>query len=501
MKIKLIFGRSNLKIIDKMNKKNNLIRNTLILGLGKVSTQLISFLLLPLYTIFLSPGEYGTVDLIITYMALSVPAITIQLEMAAFRFLIDARDDEPEKQKIISNVLQIITPILITCLMLFAIANIFINIPYFGLILLIICSTIFSSLFLQLARGLGENKKFAVASILAGLVTIITNIIFLVFLHMGAGGMLLSIALANIFCCIYLLATLKIYKYINFKNKDKTLQKELIKYSFPLVPNGVSWWAVSVSDRTIISIVIGVAANGIYAIANKFSTILTGVFSIFSMSWTESASLHINSDDRDSFFSDIYNSIIKLYGSLGLIVIAAIPFVFGILVDSKFNEAYLYIPILIAATLLNAIAGLYGAIYIAKRMTKQVANTTIIAAVINVILTIVLIKFIGIYAAAIATAVAYLIMAVYRHYDSKKYVAITYEKGIFVKMAVLYALVMVPYYFNNLIGNILSVVVITGIVIILNRSILKVMKDKASDLKNRRQKRLTVEQELYEDSV
>ena len=84
-----------------MSKKSELIKNTLILALGKVFTQLISFLLLPIYTIFLSPAEYGVVDLITTYMILSVPLITVQLEMAAFRFLVDARDNEYEKQRIL----------------------------------------------------------------------------------------------------------------------------------------------------------------------------------------------------------------------------------------------------------------------------------------------------------------------------------------------------------------------------------------------------------------
>ena len=77
-----------------MNVKNKeLIKNSVILIVGKFCTQFITFLLLPLYTFKLSTSEYGIVDLITTYVALLVPVITFQLEMAIFRFLIDFRND------------------------------------------------------------------------------------------------------------------------------------------------------------------------------------------------------------------------------------------------------------------------------------------------------------------------------------------------------------------------------------------------------------------------
>lgn len=484
-----------------MNQKKDLIKNTLIIGLGKVSTQLISFFLLPLYTAFLAPADYGAVDLIITYIALLVPAITIQLEMASFRFLVDARKNEADKKRIISNVLQIVTIILMVCIIAFLILNAFIHIQFASLILLNICVTIFSNLFLQFARGMGDNKKFAIASVATGITTLVATIALIVVAHMGAEGMLLSIALANLAGAIYLFFSLKIYRYISLKEYDKTLRKELIAYAFPLVPNGVSWWVINVSDRTIISIVIGVAANGIYAVANKYAAIFTSIFGIFSMSWTESASVHIDDKDRNKFFSDTSNASVKLFGSLGLVLIAAIPLVFTGLVNAQYSDSYLYIPVLIVAAFFNGIVGLYSAIYVAKKLTKQVASTSIIAAIINITLNIIFIKFVGLWAAATSTAVAYAAMSIYRHYDIKKHVTITYEKNIFVKMALLYSLVMTLYYLSNTIGNIINVFIVAIVVILLNKSVIKVIKDKVFSLAGRKPKKLTSEQEIYEDSI
>ena len=58
----------------------------------------------------------------------------------------------------------------------------------------------------------------------------------------------------------------------------------MYQYSIPLVPNGISWWIVNVSDRTIITAIIGTAANGIYAVSNKFPTILSSLLGIFNLS-------------------------------------------------------------------------------------------------------------------------------------------------------------------------------------------------------------------------
>lgn len=84
-------------------KEKQLIKNTIIVGVGKVCTQFISFFLLPLYTSLLSAEEYGIVDLLNTYVALLIPIFFFQSDQAVFRFLIDVRDQEEEKKNILTN--------------------------------------------------------------------------------------------------------------------------------------------------------------------------------------------------------------------------------------------------------------------------------------------------------------------------------------------------------------------------------------------------------------
>ncbi len=460
-----------------MDKKKELFRNTVIIFIGKLLPQVLSFFMLYLYTSFLSTSEYGSVDLIITYVSLLAPIITLQLEMAMFRFLIDARNDDDEKKKLISNnyICLIIFSLIFTILYLIVMS--FIHFSFTFIVLIYILSTIFMSNAMQIARGLGKNKVFAYASIINAIILVISNIYLLVFLHLGMYGMLLSFVISNVLTFIYLIFKLKLYKHIDFKKSDFNKTKQLIKYSLPLIPNGISWWVINAADRTIISAILGTAANGIYAISNKFPAILSSVGTVFSLSWSESASLHINDKDRDDFFSDVCNKALKIFGGLSILIITMIPFIFPLLINSSFNEAYKYIPILMFGALCNNMVICYSGIYIAKKLTKKVMNTSIISAVINIVINLVLIKFIGIYAAAISTFISYFAMLIYRHYDVQKYVKIKYDLFLILKISSILVLVSILYYINNFYLNIFALLIGFIFAFVLNKSLIKSFKN------------------------
>ena len=121
-----------------MSKKKDLVKNTFIILLGKVCTQFLSFFLMPLYTNVLSSSEYGTVDLIITYVALFVPVITLQIEMGLFRNLIDFREDEKARVRVVTSGLRRLCLQLIAFVVIFTVLNLFVKIPHGIYILLCI---------------------------------------------------------------------------------------------------------------------------------------------------------------------------------------------------------------------------------------------------------------------------------------------------------------------------------------------------------------------------
>ncbi len=456
-----------------MNKKKQLAKNTLIIFFGRVCTQLISFFLLPLYTAYLATSEYGLVDLIQTYVTLLVPIITLELEMSIFRYLIDSRDSKKETNKLISNNFYVLLISLSIFSILYIIVTCFVTLPFRWLILIDIIVCVLSGNFLQVARGFGKTVDFSISCILTGLTTVVSNIILICFVGLQAEGMIISMALANFVCTMYLFLRLKLYSRIDFKLVDHKLLKDMFKYSIPLIPNGISWWIVNVSDRTIISFILGASANGLYAISNKFPTIISSLTGVFNLSWSESAALHINAKDRDEFFSDIFNTIMKLFVALGAGMLACMPFVFPILINTKYNEAYNYIPYLVLGSVFNVAICLYSQVYLAKKLSKQVASTAILGAIINIVINVVFIKYIGLYAAAISTAISYFVMMLYRHIDLKKYVNIKLENGLIIKSVLIFTLTIILYYQHKLVLDIINLIIVCLYAYLSNKEFLK----------------------------
>ena len=86
-----------------MSREKELLKNTIILGIGYAVPALASFLTLPMYTALLTKTEYGTYDLITILLSLVMPAITLQIKVSVFRFLIENRNSEEEKKNYITT--------------------------------------------------------------------------------------------------------------------------------------------------------------------------------------------------------------------------------------------------------------------------------------------------------------------------------------------------------------------------------------------------------------
>lgn len=434
-----------------MSKESILAKNTAIVTIGKICTQLISFFLLPLYTAYLTTGEYGVVDLLNTLISLLIPILTFQIDQGIFRYLIDKRDSKQEQAKLITTTIFFLSAQSIIYIILFAIISPWINNEYKYFLATNLVATAFTNVMLQISRGLGDNTKYTLGSFISATVTILLNLVFIVGFKMNAYGMLLASFLGNIACIIYTVISLKIPKFIKRSLYDKTILKTILKYSVPLIPNAISWWIVNVSDRLIITYFMNVSMNGIYSVANKFSSVVTTIYSVFNIAWTESAAVNFKEEDRDKYFSKVLDVTIRFFGALGIGIIAYMPFAFGILVNENYSEAYLQIPILIIATMFNILVSYFGSIYVAKKLTKEIAKTSFFAAIINALINILLIKYIGLFAASISTLVAWVAMFVYRYVDSKKYIKLKVSIKMVLIMIIICTITVITYYIKNMI--------------------------------------------------
>ena len=458
-----------------MSRIKDLAKNTLIITIGRISTQFITFLLLPLYTALLTTEEYGTVDLITTLVQLFIPIVSLMIDQGVFRYLLSS-ENENTKKEVISNAFFLLLGLNFVFIIIYLLLLPLITVKYKIWILLILVITAFSNLFLQISRGLKKTFDYALGSFICSLITITLNVLCIAFIKMSAVGMLLATFIGNVVCCIYLFFKLEINKYLSLSSVNKKTLLNELKYSIPLIPNQLSLWVMNSSDRLIVSFILGTAANGILAVSHKFPAIFMTFFNIFQLAWHETGTVHFFDKDRDDFFSKTIEEIMLLFSTLCMCIIIVLPIVFNLFVNSSYNEAYYNIPIYLIASLLNVMAGLLGVVYVATKKTFEIAKTTIIAALINIIVNIILIKYIGLYAASISTFMGYFITMIYRIIDTKKYLNIKYSLYKYVKIIVGILFSTIIYYINNKLISIITLPFFICIALWVNKDYIVLIK-------------------------
>ena len=452
-----------------MNKNKELAKNTIIIFIGTLCTKFVSFFLLPLYTGLLSTSEFGIVDLITTLIALISPIISLQISQGVFRFLIDNRKNDIRKKEIISSSFFFITVSVFICFIIYIVFSLFFNNNYKYYFVIIVVSSIYCDLFLQISRGLGNNKVYSIAGVITATTTILFNIIFLKFLHMKVDGMLLGTLIGYVTGILYLYFKMKMSHEISIHYCKKENVIKLLKYSLPLVPNQLSWWIFSMSDRIIVSVMLGLSYTGILSVSYKFSNTFIMLYNIFNISWTESIALHINDEDINDFFNSFFNKMLLFFSSVGILFIATLPFAFGFLVNENFNESYNLIPIGILASICQVVVGLVSVVYVSKNDTKAIAYTAIFAAIINITVHLLLINFIGLYAAIVSTFISYFVFSIYRTMDvSKKYLKIKIYRRHLYSVGII-IIVILSYYYSNTVCRIFSVIISLLYTIIINK--------------------------------
>lgn len=404
-----------------MSREKELLKNMVILGFGKILPQMASFITLPILTARLTKAEYGTYDLITTLIMLVLPIATLQIQSAAFRFLIDCRKSKDRSAAIITNIFVVTVPI--SLLVSFAIPFFFRGFS-FAIRLLISFYFFFDTAYLtcgQTIRGIGENKKYSAAAIVVSSINMICVYLMVQIADQGLQGVMITLAMANLSGCVYLILASKMYRYIHFSLISLKTIKEMLSYSWPMVPNNMSTWVLKLSDRIVITVFLGIEANAVYAVANKLPNILSLMQSVMVMAWHENASIAVNDEDASSYYSSMLDTTFSLMYGLTVILVAATPFMFGLLIKGNYGEAYYQMPILILAMFFWVMSSYFGGIYIAHKKTANVGISTMIAAAINLVVDLALVNVIGIWAGAISTLAAYMVLYFYRMANLQKF--------------------------------------------------------------------------------
>lgn len=147
-----------------MSRESSLIKNSVVLAVGTFFPKFVAIITLPLLTGYLTQEEYGYYDLISTLVSLLLPVATLQIQSAAFRFLIDCRGNKEKSSSIVNNIFIVTIPITLIVLVavfigfggISAANRIAVCIYYFVDIIYLTLQ--------QISRGLSYNKAYSIAT-------------------------------------------------------------------------------------------------------------------------------------------------------------------------------------------------------------------------------------------------------------------------------------------------------------------------------------------------
>lgn len=430
-----------------MGETRRLVKNTGIIAIGGMATKLVQFLLLPLYTTVLTTGEYGTVDYINTIALFLVPAVSLLMDEAMFRFLIDCNDDKARAKVVTSSCAALLAGCAVFVLAILVVWLVW-RPDNLGWIVALVVVQCLLTMVSAVMRGFGDTTAFASMNFVASLATIILNVLFIVILRWEVVGMLAATVIAQGCTAIAFIVAKRLWRFIDPRACSGVEMREMIQYSLPLIPNKVSWTVMNVLDRLIIMNTVGANAAGVYAVSYKFPSVMDQVYGFFYQSWKESSARALNGEeDVEAFYNSVYKTLRRFMMAVVLVMTGFMPLIYGVLVKGSYGEGILYVPILLIATFFSNISGFYGGVFTAHRDTGIMGTTTVVSAILCAVLCFVLIPPFGLYGASVATLVSTFVTSEYRRVKVAKYVCLC-EDGRERTLTVLAAAVVFGLYYG-----------------------------------------------------
>lgn len=413
---------------------SKIIKNTSLYTIGNIVPQAAGFFLLPIYTRYLTPADYGIVSSMQVLNTILAVVFTLAVERSVYRLYWDYKTEKEKKNYLGSIVIALagIATIVLALLFLFKgfVGLIYKSIPFYPFYVYAIVTAYFSvfglvpKIYLQLKQKAGS---FVILSIMQFVANTAFIFWFIVGLKAGAEGMLKG---QMIGCGIMLPVFLVIgFKIINFTVKPAIL-RESLKFSLPMIPALLSAWVLNLSDRIFIERYFSLTDVGIYSLGYKIAGLVLILSGAFNLAYNPVFYKLANSDDqliaRKKLFS--YNNLFVMV----ILLICVFISLFSkeaivILLDERYAEAYKIVPIIALAYFISQAGGLMNRSIYQEKKTVAMMLIMLSGAVLNIALNFLLVPTLGAYGAAYATVLSFTWMFTVEYWYAKKCYFIDYD--------------------------------------------------------------------------
>lgn len=415
-----------------MSGKKKVIKNSILYSFSAVLVQGINFLLLPIYTLFLSPADYGVTNLVNSFIQVAIFLIAFSLYSAVLRFYTDYKNDSYKLKRFFSTIINFVCVSgLFFSILGFVFRNLlsiwfFKGIEFFPIILISLLSMIFVSLYTlhqSIVQVMQQGKKLTIINICVFGLTVILKLFFLIILDLGVTGFILAQLLVNIGYFAYIVFDLKSNGFYSL-TIDFSILKESLKYSLPLMPHNLSTRLATFTSRIFINNSGTLASVGLYSIAMNFGSLIdliqTSINNAFQP-WFFDMLNTKNSKNKDDAIKFSY-VLLSLYSIMYMVIGLFSQEAVMIMTSEKYIESWKVIPILIAAFSVKSIYYFFvNIVMFHKEASRKLFIATIFGSFIDIILAYVLVPSFGMYGAGVAFLIAKVTIVIIVVLLSKKY--------------------------------------------------------------------------------
>ena len=439
----------------EQNRNKKLINDIGIYAIGNLGSKLITFLMVPLYTYFISDvSDFGYYDLCLSVVFFFVPFVTLQLGDGAFRFLLNVGDDKARQREVLSVTYRTLASMLSLSVVIVLVASMFWHIKYVWLSFGLLCAMSVHDVVSQVARGLGDAKTYVASGILSSVGIGAFSVLFVVFFEWGVSGIFWANILSRVIAIAFIEIKVGVIKKYLSSHENAAeeggwrLLVKILKYSLPLVYTTMYWWLINCSDRFFIAHYVGLEQNGIYSVAIRFTAILQTFGFIFYQAWQDSAFRQYNSPDRNSFFSKVLNGYIFVMVIILLLYTFGLKIIYPWLVETKYQESIEYLYPLGISAFLYTMVYFTNIIYQCALDTRRTMVQMMVVSFMNIAMNFVMTRWLGVYGVVVTSIVTYLVLLLYRFFDMARYVRLRLQAATVVPIVIGVA-GMLPFYLDT----------------------------------------------------
>lgn len=419
-----------------MGRYKELLLNTGLFAISSISVKFISFVLVPLYTFYLSASEYGITDMSVVVVSLMTPLCTFSITDAVLRFAIDDKNNST-RYMLIGLQITVLSIVVAGALLPLLDFSFFGGLGRYKVLFLInYAVSVFQLYFGTVARIQNQIKLIPISSIISALSNVACSYYFIVFLRMKIYGYFYAMIISGIICVLVYVVKGQYLTLILAKpsSSDVALLKKMVSFALPLVPNSIFWWIGTSINRFLITSLLGIAASGLFAAASKIPNLITTVYQIFQQAWNLSVFQEFRHSGLARFYEIVFKFVLAgLSLSASLLILIAKP-IATVVLQKGFFSSWILMPLLIVAVFFNSLNSFLGTISTAAMKTKNLFVTTCVGALLNVLITGLLIPTCGLYGACLGMCVSNFVILCMRFAISLK---IIYFKIPWIRLSVL----------------------------------------------------------------